>query len=515
MTKPVRGPRLVSLQRVRVLACAAAIVLAPAVAFAPVLFSAEPAPPDAAYRDETARIVGAAITSDRAWTRLSELCDGIGHRLSGSKSLERAVVWARDAMRADGLDSVWLQPVRVPYWRRGPKETAEILGKTNQRLDVLALGRSVGTPKGGLTAPVVAVSSFHELNSLPASAVKGKIVLYDVPFTKYGETVRYRSNGARRAAARGAVAVLVRSVTPTSLRTPHTGTTSAYPDSFPKIPAAAVTLEDAAMIRRLIARGEQVRVRLEMHPDTLPWALSHNVIGELRGRERPEEVVVVGGHLDSWDVGQGAQDDGGGCVISMEALRLLKDLGLRPRRTLRCVLWTNEENGIEGGKAYAKEYGSRNRHVAAIESDGGVERPVGFNVRMFRVGTDSTDTTRTQVALGRLKPFGPLLAGIGAGTIGDAGGGADIEPLMKLGVPGVEHQTTMANYFDWHHTHADMMDKVDPVELRKNVAAMAVMAYVLAEMPGTLADSPAVPAQAPGAAAGTGAGARSSRVTNQ
>jgi Zn-dependent M28 family amino/carboxypeptidase len=170
------------------------------------------------------------------------------------------------------------------------------------------------------------------------------------------------------------------------------------------------------------------------------------VIGELRGRERPEEVVVVGGHLDSWDVGQGAQDDGGGCVISMEALRLLRDLGLRPRRTLRCVLWTNEENGVEGG---------------------------------------------------------------------DAGGGADIEPLMKLGVPGVEHRTTMANYFDWHHTHADMMDKVDPVELRKNVAAMAVMAYVLAEMPGTLADRTAVPAQAPGAAAGTGAGARSSRVTNQ
>ncbi len=480
------------------------LVIALATAACPASASSPPraVPGESPYRGATERIIGAALTSDRAWQRLSELCDGIGHRLSGSKSLERAVLWARDAMREDGLDSVWLQPVRVPHWVRG-EEGAEIVAPGRQKLEILGLGRSVATPKGGITAPVVVVESFHELHSLPPDAVRGKIVLYDVPFTRYSETVRYRSYGARRAAARGAVAALVRSVGPASLRTPHTGTTAVYTDSFPRIPAAAVTIEDAAMIRRLLERGEEVRVHLAMQADTLPWALSHNVIAELRGRERPDEIVVLGGHLDSWDVGQGAHDDGGGCVISMEAMRLHKELGLRPRRTLRVVLWTNEENGTQGAKAYAGEFGKRGRHVAAIESDGGVERPVGFNVRLFRSGTDSTDVEKTKVAVARARPIGPLLAGLGADRIGDGGGGADIEPLMRLGVPGIEHRTAMEHYFDWHHTPADMMDKVDPVELRRNVAAMAVMAYVLAEMPGTLADSTAA------------AGTRASRVVDQ
>jgi carboxypeptidase Q len=438
---------------------------------------------DARLRDAAERLIGSALTSDHAYLRLSELCDGIGHRLSGTPELDRAIAWAAAAMREDGLDDVRLQAAMVPHWVRGA-ESAEMVEPGPQRLSILGLGGSIGTPPGGITADVVVVGSFAELDSLPAEAVRGRIVVYDVPFTSYGETVRYRGAGANRAAARGAVAMLLRSVGPVSLRTAHTGAMRAYVDSIPAIPAAAVTIEDATMMHRLLARGVRVRVRLEMSARTLPDTLSHNVIGELRGRERPGEVVVVGGHIDSWDVGQGAHDDGGGVVISMEALRLMKQLGLRPRRTVRCVLWTNEENGLHGALAYADsaraEWG---RHVAAIETDGGMERPIGFGVRVQSVDGDSTDRVRTARAVARLVPIGHLLDGLGAGAITGDGGGADVGPLMRHGVPGVGHHTTMEHYFDWHHTQADMLDKVDPVELRKNVAALAVVVYALAEMP--------------------------------
>jgi carboxypeptidase Q len=449
------------------------------------------------YREPAERIIGAALASDAAWLRLAELCDGIGHRLTGSEALERAVRWAAAGMRADGLDRVWLQPVQVPHWVRG-EERATVVEPGPHELAMLGLGRSVGTPPGGITAEVVVVGSFTELAALPAGAARGKIVLFDVPFTRYGETVRYRSDGAKRAAAVGAVAALVRSVGPVSLRTPHTGAMSNYVDSIPKIPAAAVAIEDAAMMRRLAQRGERIRVKLEMGARTLPDTRSHNVIGEIRGRERPDEVVVVGGHIDSWDVGQGAHDDGGGCVLSMEALRLLVQLGLRPRRTVRCVLWTNEENGLKGGHAYADSLGPDIvRHVAALETDGGVERPIGFGVGVHHAGTDSTDAARTQLAVARVKEIAPLLAGLGADRITDGGGGADIGPLMKRGVPGLSHRTVGEHYFDWHHTRSDMLDKVDPVELRKNLAAIAVLVYVLADMPEPLvAGSPGTPSTA-------------------
>lgn len=455
--------------------------------------AARPAPAPAAdtsiaalYGEAAGRLIGAALASDRAWVRLSELCDGIGHRLSGSPSLERAVEWAAATMRRDGLSRVWLQPVMVPAWVRG-EERAEMVEPGPHTLSILGLGRSIGTPPGGLTADVVAVATFAELDALPDSAVRGRIVLFNAPFTTYGETVRYRSAGPHRAARRGAVAALVRSVGPASLRTPHTGAMAAYSDTVPRIPAAAVSIEDAEMIQRLLARGVRVRVRLEMGARTLADALSHNVIGEIRGRERPDEVVVIGGHLDSWDTGSGAHDDGGGCVISIEALRLIRALGLQPRRTLRCVLWTNEENGVRGGRAYADSLGAAvETHVAAIESDGGVERPVGFDVTVMRPGTETADSLLTRRAVAKLREIGRLLEGLGLTRFRDNGGGADIEPLMRKGVPGIAHRTTMEHYFDWHHTPADMMDKVDPVELRKNVAAMAVLAYVLADMPGTL-----------------------------
>lgn len=438
---------------------------------------------DSRHRATSERLIGTALTDDHAWLRLSQLCDGIGHRLSGSPQLERAVAWAAAAMREDGLDRVWLQPVLVPHWVRG-EERATMVEPGPQTLSVLGLGRTVGTPPGGVTADVVAVGSFAEFDSLPDDAVRGRIVLWNVPFTGYGPTVRYRGQGALRAARRGAVASLVRSVGPVSLRTPHTGAMSAWPDSVAPIPAAAVTIEDAEMMQRLLRRGQRVRVRLELGARTLPDAPSHNVIGELRGREKPGEIVVVGGHLDSWDVGQGAHDDGGGCVISMEALRLMKRLGLRPRRTIRCVLWTNEENGLRGAIAYADSLrGAFETHVAALESDGGVERPVGFAVAAHVPGTDSTDAARTARALRELRAAAPLLAGIGADRLTDGGGGADIGPLMRGGVLGLAHQTVGEHYFDWHHTPADMLDKVDPVELRKNVAAMAVMLWVLADSP--------------------------------
>lgn len=432
-------------------------------------------------REAATRLLGAALASDHAYLRLQELCDDVGHRIAGSEALDHAVTWAAAAMRADSLDTVRLQPAMVPRWVRGD-ERAELIAPYARRLHMLGLGRSVGTPRGGITADVVAVGSFGELDSLPAGAVRGKIVLYDVPFASYSETVRYRSNGANRAAARGAVAVLVRSVGPVSLATPHTGAMAAYTDTIPHIPGAAVAIEDATLMHRLLDRGIRVRVRLTMGARTLPDVVSHNVIGELRGATLPEEIVVVGGHLDSWDVGQGANDDGGGCVIAMEALRLLRTLNLRPRRTVRCVLWTNEEYGTRGGRAYADSAHARGeRHVAAIESDGGVERLAGFGVTVRRAGTETTDSLRTARAREQIREIVDLLRGLGRLDVAGYGAEADTDPLLTTGVPGVSHRTTMEHYFHWHHTDADTFDKIDRAEIRQNAAALAVLVYLLAD----------------------------------
>jgi len=443
------------------------------------------------YHDVAARLTGAALADDHAYLRLSQLCDGIGNRLSGSPQLQRAIEWGERAMKEDGLERVHTIPVMVPHWVRH-SEHAVMVEPGPQDLSILALGRSIATPPGGITADVVEVTSFADLDALPDEAVRNHIVLFNVPFVSYGQTVRYRTNGPHRAAQRGAVAALVRSITPTSLRTPHTGATS---DSLPRIPAAACTIEDAQMMHRLLARGVRVRVYLDLGAETLPDTLSADVVGELRGREKPEEIVVAGGHIDSWDVGQGAQDDGGGMIISLEAVRLIKQLGLRPRRTLRVVFWTNEENGAKGAQAYADSCGKKERHVAALESDGGVEKPVGFGFTVRRHDLpDSTDRPRTARIVDRAKAIGPLLTGIAADRIDENGGDTDTEPLMKLGVLGVAHRTTGEHYFDWHHTRADMLDKVDPLELRKNLAAMAVMLYVLADMPERLDVEPGVAA---------------------
>ena len=423
------------------------------------------------YRNAAGRIIGGALTSKRAYERLAYLTDHIGNRLSGSTSLEQGIDWAVAEMRKDGLDNVRKQKVMVPHWVRG-EESLEMISPVSRSLMMLGLGNSVGTPEGGVTAEVVVVRTFDELEAL-GERVRGKIVLYNAPFTTYGATVLYRGDGPSRAARYGAVAALVRSVTPVSLQTPHTGALR-YDESLPKIPSAAITIEAAELLQRMQDRGEPVTLRLKMSAKFLPDAESANVIGELKGTERPDEVVLVSGHFDSWDVGQGANDDGGGCIVAWEAVRLLKELGLRPRRTIRVVLWTNEENGGRGGIAYREAYSSElARHVFVIESDSGIARPQGFGL---------VNTAPLQ-ARANLKEILKLLSGIAADHVADNGGGSDIGPIMKDGVIGASLDVDGTHYFDIHHTQADTLDKIDPRELALCVAAMAVVAYTVADLP--------------------------------
>jgi carboxypeptidase Q len=423
------------------------------------------------YRAPAGRIIGAALTSNKAYERLSYLTDRIGHRLSGSKSLERAIAWAIAEMKSDGLDNVRAEKVMVPHWVRG-EESLEITSPGSLKLALLGLGNSVGTPVAGITAEAVVVRSFDQLDAL-GEQVRGKIVVYNVPFTNYGETVRYRSSGASRAAHHGAVAALVRSVTPVSLQTPHTGAMN-YDEKQPKIPAAAITIEGAELLQRLYDRGDRPTLRLKMEAKFLPDAESANVVAEIKGSEKPDEVILVCGHLDSWDVGQGAHDDGGGSIIAWEAVRLLKELGLRPRRTIRVVLYTNEENGLRGGDAYRDAHRAElPKHIFAIEADSGVYRPEGFGLA----------ATAPPQARANLQEIAKLLAGIRADRITADGGGADIGPIMKEGVVGAHLDVDGTHYFDIHHTHADTLDKINPQDLALCVATMAVMAYTVADMP--------------------------------
>lgn len=428
------------------------------------------------YRDTASKLIDAALADQGGMEKLSYLCDRIGHRLSGEPSLDKAIAWAAAQMKADGLVNVVTPHVKVPHWVRG-NESAALVEPVAHTLTILGLGGSVGTPKKGITAEIVPVASFEDLDKRGRAGIEGKIVLFNVPFEGYNRTVTYRISGPSRAARLGAVAALVRSVTPVSLQSPHTGALE-YSSGFPKIPAAAVTIEDALLIQRLVDAGNPVVAHLEMEAHMLPDADSANIIGEIPGRERPDEVVVIGGHLDSWDVGAGAQDDGSGCITALEAAHIIHALGLVPRRTLRVAFWTNEENGGAGGEAYRTWAGESVRnHVAAIEMDGGAEKPVGFGV------SGSGDL---QALLARLHEIGALLERIDASSIQPGGGGADIAPIMADGVPGLALRTVGTHYFDWHHSRADTTDKVKIDDLRANIAAMAVMAYVLADMPAPL-----------------------------
>lgn len=419
------------------------------------------------YRGDARKLTELAQSSDFAWRRLAEVTDTFGPRFSGTEALERAIDWAVAEMKKDGLENVRKEPVMVPKWVRG-RESLDLVEPVRQPLAMLGLGNSTGTPAAGIEGEVLVVKDFDELTAKSAAA-KGRIVLFNAAFTTYGATVVYRRNGPSRAAALGATAVIIRSVGPPGLRTPHTGAT-VYDETLPKIPAAAISAEDADRFQRLADRGVRIRMKLSMEAHFEPDAQSYNVVAEWRGRERPDEIVVVGGHFDSWDVGAGASDDAGGCIVTWEALRLMKSLGLRPRRTVRVVLFTNEENGLRGGNAYRDQHAAElGNHIAMLESDGGVFDFDGF-------GFTGPDDARAVVSA-----IAGLLKGLGPSTVAAAGGGADIGPAAEAGkIPTLSHNVK-GDYFLIHHTQADTIARITPKQVSDNAAAIAVMAYVIAD----------------------------------
>ena len=373
-----------------------------------------------------------ALSDNKAYEMLYELTTTVGHRLSGSPQAAQAVEWSKRTMERLGFDRVWLEPVTVPHWVRGSVEHGTILARGSRKaipIRITALGGSIGTPGEGITAEAIEVKSFEELQALGDTA-KGKIVFFNRPmdrtqfdtFTAYGGAVNQRGRGAIEAARAGGVAALVRSMTTRHDDFPHTGGMG-YDETVAKVPGAAISTNDAEVLSNLLKKEKSVRVTIKLSAQTMPDAESFNVVGEIRGTEKPDEVILVGGHLDSWDKGQGAHDDGAGCVQSIEVIRLLKTLGLKPKRTIRAVMFMNEENGLRGGRAYAEKERPGERHIAAIESDAG-----GFNPRGFGVG-DST-------AYAKLVKWASLFAPIGADRIELGGGGADIGPLHRTrGVP--------------------------------------------------------------------------------
>jgi len=410
----------------------------------------------------TAGLVARARGERGSFSKLDRLCTDVGARLSGSPQMARAVEWAARTLEAEGVPKVWQEPVQVPHWVRGA-ESLVMTAPHERPMSMLGLGMSVGT--AGLEAEVVVIRKWEELGP----EVKGKIVLFDVPMPdglpavrNYGKTVGYRVGGADKAAAHGAVGMLIRSITTRSLYTPHTGALR-YSGEQTKIPGAAIPTEDADLISRMITAGQTVRVRLQMGAETLPDAESHNVLGEIEGSEHPDEIILIGAHLDSWDVGCGAHDDGAGVVEVMEAMRLIAAMDTRPKRTIRAVLFTNEENGTRGGKTYAEVHGDEH-HVAAIECDLGGGKPLAWGAS----GSDEDKAWLRTLAA----PFGL--------PVGDGGGGADIRPLKSSGTLLIGLRPDDAHYFDIHHTHADTLDKVDPVALGEATAALVSLTWTLA-----------------------------------
>ena len=432
--------------------------------------------------EELAAIKAAALSDDYAYHQVAHLTENIGPRPAGSLQAKAAVDYVAAELRALGLD-VHLEEVKVPHWVRGA-ETAELTeyagqaAGTTQKVVLTALGGSTSTPADGITTDVIVVNNFDELKALGRDKVAGKIVLFNEIFDKqkaaagmafisYGEAVRYRAAGPKAAADLGAAAALVRSVGNADFRLPHTGF------SFPAgLPAGAVTAEDAGLIAHLSAQGK-VRMHLTLTPQKLPDATSYNVIADLKGSEHPDQIVVVSGHLDSWDLGTGAIDDGAGVVVAMEAAEILQKLHLHPKRTLRVIAWMDEETGGSGSQAYTKDYSAEFiRTVAAIESDSGAAHPLGFDVKM------------TPHAAELLRPALAILQSFGATAAQPSSypPGADISAMSDAGVPALGILQDGRTYFNYHHTAADTLDKIVPSELRENAAAMAVMGYALASM---------------------------------
>jgi len=451
--------------------------------------SPSPSPTPAVFSTETLadlkRLQQAALTSDYAYRQVAHLSNNIGPRLTGSAQAGKAVEYVASELKAIGCE-VQMERVMVPHWVRG-EETAALVqfpgqaANTTQKIVLCALGDSVATPADGIEAEVIAVRNFDELKSLPREKVAGKIVLFNYPFDKqmaaegrggeaYGEAVIYRADGPSAAARQGAVACLIRSVGGADYRLPHTGQTD-YANDAPKIPAGAVTAEDADLIADLVRQGP-VRMKLVLTPQTLPDVESANVIGDIKGSEHPEQVIVVSGHLDSWDLGTGAIDDGAGVVVSMEVANLIQKLHLKPKRTIRVIAWMNEENGLAGSKQYAKDQEKEwMNHFAAMETDGGADHPLGINIKA------KPEVKKT------FAPVAAILQGSGAGMLNLVEHcGADIGPMEKAGVPAFSAIQDSRFYFNYHHTAADTLDKIVPKELAENSAVVAVAAYALANM---------------------------------
>jgi hypothetical protein len=429
------------------------------------------------------RLIDHILARSRGYETLAHLTDNIGPRLSGSKNAELAVRWTTQRFREWGID-VRNERVVVPHWVRG-EERGRLVSHNDQKLYLTALGGSIATPASGITAEVIEVTSYEQLDQLGRDgAIKGKIVFYNSPmdmqlvesgraFDAYSKAVIFRGIGASRAAQYGARASVVRSVASASLRTPHTGS-MVYLEGQPKIPAAALSTEDAELVHRLLAKGERVRMHLVLTPRTLPDVASANVIAEIRGSERPNEIVLIGGHLDSWDLGTGAIDNGSGVSMVMETMRVLKELGIQPKRTIRAVLFMNEENGLRGGRTYFANAAAReelHRHIAAIESDAGAAAPVGF--------ISTLEGARLDRVHSRMRPLLSRIAPMYFESSKHTG--ADTSPLTNAGITGFGLVPDPRHYFDFHHAPSDTLDKVDPKALAQNTAALAALAYVVAD----------------------------------
>ncbi len=424
------------------------------------------------------KIFSETMMNGKAYDWLRDLTKNIGGRLSGTPQAAKAVEWAKQKMIEAGADSVWLQEVWVPYWVRGEKETGTIIESNGNKTNVpiCALGLSVATPKEGITAQIVEINNFNELSRLGAEKVKGKIVFYNYPFDEkyintfeaYGDAVQYRWAGPSEAAKYGAVATICRSMTNALDDDPHTGAMH-YADTLPRIPCAAISTNAANLLSRIVKANEATKFFLKQSCHMQDSVKSYNVIGEIKGSQFPNEYVVVGGHLDSWDLAEGAHDDGAGVVQSIEMLRTIKSAGIKPLRTLRAIAFMNEESGLRGGRKYAEVAKEKNeKHVAAIESDAGGFMPTGFGLNM-------TDEQKAKVLSMTylFKPYGMY-------SFSNEGDGADISKLENMNVARLGLEVVSQRYFDYHHSKSDTFDKVNKRELLLGAAAMTAMAYLLA-----------------------------------
>jgi carboxypeptidase Q len=423
------------------------------------------------------QIFDEALSNGKSYEMLHDLTINIGPRLSGSPGAAAAVEWSRHVMEQFGFDSVWLQPVMVPHWVRGQQEVGSIISKKKGTVpvNVCALGGSIGTGPSGIAAGIVEVKSFDELKMLGIKGVQGKIVFFNRPmdptkidaFTAYGGAVDQRGGGAAQAVKYGAVAVLVRSMGLNQEEYPHTGGMR-YATDGAKIPALAISTKHADALSKLLKEEKDLQFYMENHSVMLEDAPSFNVIGEMKGTEFPEQIIVVGGHLDSWDLAQGAHDDGAGCVQSIEVLRLFNAMGFKPKHTVRAVMFMNEENGLRGGLKYA-ELAEKNKekHLVAIESDRGGFTPRGFTM------------TAPKEVRDKIKSWKPLLEPYGLTDFDQEGGGADIGPLGRQDVPVMEYLPDSQRYFDYHHTREDTIDKVSKRELELGAASMAALVYLI------------------------------------